>query len=132
MPEAEEETQLSTVTMVQPVGVGVDTSLVAEEGVEAVDVVVTMEETEGQLETSVPTLGVGVSRPALEDMAATEGAQENGLLIKLPTVTTSQHQVVMRDHLALEVEEVILVAIITVEVVEEVESNLAIPTSRLT
>ena len=55
---------------------------------------------------SVLTLGVGVSRPAQEEMAATEGAQENGLLIKLPTVTTSQHQVVMRDHLPLEVEEV--------------------------
>ena len=57
---------------------------------------------------SVPTLGVGVSRPAQEDMAATEGAQENGLLIKLPTATTSQHQVVMRAHLALEVEEVMI------------------------
>ena len=51
MPAAEGETQLSTVTMVQPVGVGVDTSLVAEEEVEAVDVVVAMEEREGQLET---------------------------------------------------------------------------------
>ena len=51
MPVAEGETQMPTMTMVQAVGVGVDTSLVAEEGVEAVDVVVTMEETEGQLET---------------------------------------------------------------------------------
>ena len=51
MPAAEEETQLSTVTMVQPVGEGVDISPVAEEGEEAVGVVVTMEEREDQLET---------------------------------------------------------------------------------
>ena len=51
MPAAEEETQLSTETMVQPVGEGVDISPVAEEGEEAVGVVVTMEEREDQLET---------------------------------------------------------------------------------
>ena len=51
MPAAEEETQLSTVTMVRPVGEGVDISPVAEEGEEAVGVVVTMEEREDQLET---------------------------------------------------------------------------------
>ena len=51
MPAAEEETQLSTVTMVRPVGEGVDISLVVEEGEEAVGVVVTMEEREDQLET---------------------------------------------------------------------------------
>ena len=38
---------------------------------------------------------------------AMEGVLGNGLLNKLPTVTTSQHQVVTRAHLALEVEEVI-------------------------
>ena len=57
---------------------------------------------------SVLTLGVGVSRLAQEDMVAMEGVQGNGLLSKLPTVTTSQHQVVTRAHLALEVEEVII------------------------
>ena len=57
---------------------------------------------------SVLTLGVGVSRLAQEDMVAMEGVQGNGLLNKLPTVTTSQHQVVTRAHLALEVEEVII------------------------
>ena len=51
MPAAEEETQLSTVTMVRPVGEGVDISPVVEEGEEAVGVVVTMEEREDQLET---------------------------------------------------------------------------------
>ena len=51
MPAAEEETQLSTETMVRPVGEGVDISPVAEEGEEAVGVVVTMEEREDQLET---------------------------------------------------------------------------------
>ena len=53
-------------------------------------------------------LGVGVSRLAQEDMVAMEGVQGNGLLNTLPTVTTSQHQVVTRAHLALEVEEVII------------------------
>ena len=57
---------------------------------------------------SVLTLGVGVSRLAQEDMVAMEGVQGNGLLSKLPTVTTSQHRVVTRAHLALEVEEVII------------------------
>ena len=57
---------------------------------------------------SILTLGVGVSRLAQEDMVAMEGVQGNGLLNKLPTVTTSQHQVVTRAHLALEVEEVII------------------------
>ena len=51
MPAAEEETQLSTVTMVRPVGEGVDISPVAGEGEGAVGVVVTMEEREDQLET---------------------------------------------------------------------------------
>ena len=51
MPAAEEETQLSTVTMVRPVGEGVDISPVVEEGEGAVGVVVTMEEREDQLET---------------------------------------------------------------------------------
>ena len=51
MPAAEEETQLSTETMVQPVGEGVDISPVVEEGEEAVGVVVKMEEREDQLET---------------------------------------------------------------------------------
>ena len=51
MPAAEEETQLSTETMVQPVGEGVDISPVAGEGEEAVGVVVKMEEREDQLET---------------------------------------------------------------------------------
>ena len=59
---------------------------------------------------SVLTLGVGVSRTAQEEMAATEGAQGNGLLIKLPTATTSQHQVVMQAHPALEVEEVTILS----------------------
>ena len=57
---------------------------------------------------SVLTLGVGVSRLAQEDMVAMEEVRGNGLLNKLPTVTTSQHQVVTRAHLALEVEEVII------------------------
>ena len=57
---------------------------------------------------SVLTLGVGVSRLAQEDMVAMEEVQGNGLLNKLPTATTSQHQVVTRAHLALEVEEVII------------------------
>ena len=52
-------------------------------------------------------LGVGVSRLAQEDMVAMEEVQGNGLLIRLPTATTSQHQVVTQAHLALEVEEVI-------------------------
>ena len=52
-------------------------------------------------------LGVGVSRLAQEDMVAMEEVQGNGLLIRLPTATTSQHQVVTQGHLALEVEEVI-------------------------
>ena len=51
MPAAEEETQLSTVTLERPVGEGVDISPVAGEGEEAVGVVVTMEEREDQLET---------------------------------------------------------------------------------
>ena len=51
MPAAEEETQLSTETMVQPVGEGVDISPVAGEGEEAVGVAVKMEEREDQLET---------------------------------------------------------------------------------
>ncbi|CAH3145268.1 unnamed protein product [Pocillopora meandrina] len=59
MPAAEEETQLSTVTMVRPVGRGGDISPVAGEGEEAVGVVVKMEEREDQLETLVPMLGVG-------------------------------------------------------------------------
>ena len=51
MPAAEEETQLSTVTMVRPVGEGVDISPVAGEVEEAVGVVVKMGEREDQLET---------------------------------------------------------------------------------
>ena len=53
-------------------------------------------------------LGVGVSRLAQEDMVAMEEVRGNGLLIRLPTATTSQHQVVTQAHLALEVEEVIV------------------------
>ena len=56
---------------------------------------------------SVNTLGVVVSRLAREDMAAMEGTQGCGLLIKLRIATTRQHQVVTRAQLVSEVEEVI-------------------------
>lgn len=53
MPAEEVQIQLQTVTMVLPVGEGVDISLAVEEGVEVVDVPEKMEEKEDLLEAYV-------------------------------------------------------------------------------
>ena len=53
MPAEEVQIQLQTVTMVLPVGEGVDISLAVEEGVEVVDVTEKMEEKEDLLEAYV-------------------------------------------------------------------------------